>query len=94
MSELFSPEKGAGHKDKVTDELSGYFQGASLCPVCEAGYLVTLKGKNIVADQDLDMFYERCINGCGSEQAGSQCVDKNAEIARAKGIGRLFPERL
>lgn len=69
--------------EKVTECLSLKGPGAVLCPICESGYLVTFVSRNVVNGVvSLECYYERCINGCGSEQASKACVDRNAEIAR------------
>lgn len=67
----------------------GVSRGPVLCPVCDEGYLVTLKDKNWINGVAVDSYFDLCINGCGSEQAGHICVDENARIAREAGFGKF-----
>lgn len=73
----------------VTDELSGNDQGAVLCPACERGYLVVVKGENQVMGETVDCFHERCINGCGSELGSKKTVRENARIARLVSVAQM-----
>lgn len=75
-------------EDQVTDELSMGQQGPVLCPVCEQGYALTMKGVNKVgAGVVLDCYYEKCITGCGSVFGNEKSTNENARIARSKGVG-------
>lgn len=79
-------------KDQVTDDLSNGQQGPVLCPICEEGYLVTLKGQNTVLNEAVDCFYERCTNGCGSELGSEKTANENARIARGVRVSQMARE--
>lgn len=74
---------------ELTDLLSVEgFQGPVLCMVCGCGYELSFAEPRDLNGNTVTLFYQKCINGCGSEIANEAAAKANKAEAERVGATR------